>query len=86
LEAHCARFENFASISACGVVVPQVAAVDVLCVLAIPAKLFLVRHFGVEAMLLGFSAIYLVTLSIMYGLVYRRNITSIFRREAKACR
>ena len=66
-------------LNGCNVVRPQVIAVCALCLVSIPAKFFLINNYGVEAMVFGFSIIYLTIFTILYGYLYKNYLISILQ-------
>ncbi len=61
-------------LNGCGIVKPQVFTVIVFVVLSLPAKLFSISHFGLEAMIAGQALIYLLITSISYGAIFRKRL------------
>ncbi len=59
-------------LNGCGIVREQVITVLTLTTLALPAKVFFVLHFGVVGMMAVYVFLYLATVCLFYGLVYRK--------------
>ncbi len=52
---------------------PQVIAVCALCALAIPIKLWMIRRYGIEAMIISFVITYLLVNFSCYGLIFKKD-------------
>ena len=61
-------------LNGCGIVREQVVAVVVLTVLALPAKLFFVKLFGIQGMIAVYILLYCAAVLIFYGFVFRSNL------------
>lgn len=61
-------------LNGCGVVREQVWTVAVLVVLALPGKYLFVKNFGLEGLLLFYSATFAVVVSLSYGVVFRKRL------------
>jgi O-antigen/teichoic acid export membrane protein len=61
-------------LNGCGIVKPQVLTVIVFVIFSIPAKLFSISHYGLEAMIIGQALIYLSIAAISYGAIFRKNL------------
>lgn len=61
-------------LNGCNLVLPQVVSFCILSVIGIPLKLWLVSHYGIEFMLVGFVGTYLLVFSFIYGIVYKKYI------------
>jgi len=58
-------------LNGCNLVLPQVISFCILSVVGIPLKLWLVSHYGIEYMLVGFVLAYFFVFSFIYGIVYK---------------
>jgi O-antigen/teichoic acid export membrane protein len=61
-------------LNGCGIVKPQVFTVIVFVIFSLPAKLFLISNFGLEAMITGQALIYLLITSVSYGAIFRKKL------------
>ena len=61
-------------LNGCGIVKPQVFTVIVFVILSIPAKLFSISKFGLEAMIIVQALIYLLITTVAYGAVFRKHL------------
>lgn len=61
-------------LNGCGIVKPQVFTVIVFVMLSIPAKLFSISHFGLEAMIVVQALVYLLITAISYGVIFRKYL------------
>ena len=61
-------------LNGCGIVKPQVFTVIVFVIFSIPAKLFSISNFGLEAMIIGQALIYLLITSVSYGAIFRMSL------------
>lgn len=67
-----------------GIVRPQVVAVVVIVAVGLPAKLYLANTMGAAAMVLGFAAIFMTTLCVLYGSVFRMQIAGKLHRSSRS--
>lgn len=63
-------------LNGCNVIRQQVIAVIFLCSLALPIKIFLLANYGIAAMIAGFTIVYVLNFSILYGFIFRRDIAT----------
>ena len=61
-------------LNGCGIVKPQVFTVIVFVMLSIPAKIFVISNYGLEAMIVGQALIYLLITSVFYGAIFRKPL------------
>ena len=61
-------------LNGCNVIRQQVIAVIVLCFLALPIKIYLLVHYGVAWMIVGFSVTFVLTFVILYGFLFRKDL------------
>jgi len=57
---------------------PQIKGLLVLVVIGMPIKIYLVSQFGLVAMLIGFSILFMVNILFWNGIVYRQAIEKFF--------
>ena len=62
-------------LNGCNLVAPQAVAFSILSVIGIPLKIWLVRHYGIEYMIIGFVLTYFLVFSFIYGLTYYKRKT-----------
>ena len=63
-------------LNGCNVILQQVVAVIMLCTLALPVKIYLLANYGIAAMIAGFTAVYVLNFSIIYGLFFRKALAT----------
>lgn len=61
-------------LNGCGIVKPQVFTVTAFVMFSIPAKLFSISEFGLEAMIFGQTLIYLIITSMFYGAIFKNKL------------
>jgi len=57
-----------------GALRPQVVAVTVIVAVGVPLKYFVARSFGMDAMVVAFAALFVITLGVLYGFIFRAHI------------
>jgi O-antigen/teichoic acid export membrane protein len=58
------------------IVLPQVIAVTIIILVGLPIKYFFLKYYGIEAMILGFSFVYISALLLSYCVIFRNRMIS----------
>jgi O-antigen/teichoic acid export membrane protein len=61
-------------LNGCGLLRPQIITMLFFCTAGIVAKVLLIRLFGIEAMIFGAVLSYIFISSVVYGLIFRREL------------
>jgi O-antigen/teichoic acid export membrane protein len=77
IEASASAFAMF--MNGVSLIKVQIGGVASLIIGGIPLKIYLANHFGIEAMLMGFSLFFLINLAFWYGIIYKKSIISNYQ-------